>query len=230
MAPRRPEQPPVIGQHKHHPARRGLRRHREFGDLVQRQVVGDDQNLARRVARGNGRRNAGALRGIKRVDIGPRRQAGSSGLRLGQGLIPKRRYRHLVPGALPTIVAGQGQIPFLHELSSGVLPQGPATSFTPFGRPKIPGEELQAARVGRRQPVRHGSEERGPADRFAVAFHEKMRALLIGEHHRIDLGQREKTRHQQFSARFPVFGRVPSLPDRCIVLDHLLPDWIEQIV
>jgi len=57
-----------------------------------------------------------------------------------------------------------------------------------------------------------------------------MPTLLVGEHLESTLGSEKKPRHQQVPARVRVFGRVPPLPDRCIVLDHLLPDWIEQIV
>ena len=56
-----------------------------------------------------------------------------------------------------------------------------------------------------------------------------MPTLLIGEHHGIDIGQREEPGHQQVTACVRVLGRVPPLPDRRIVLNHLLPDWIEQI-
>ena len=91
----RPEQLPVIGHHEHHPAGRGFRRSCETGDHVQRQITGHNLDLARRVARGDGRGYSRVLRDEEPVNLGPRHKVRRRGLRIEQRPIVKCRHRRL---------------------------------------------------------------------------------------------------------------------------------------
>ena len=104
------------------------------------------------------------------------------------------------------------------------------TNLTPFGGPVISGDELHAAGIRHRQPVRHLRQDPGPAHGFTVAHHEEMPVRLIDGHHRIDLRHREQRGDQQLLARLRVLDGIPPLPDCHVVLHHFLPDGIEQLV